>query len=80
MMLNEIWFMLFIVIVGGYLILDGFDMGVGILHLVAARTDGERRALLNSIGPVWDGNEVWLILLPRFHAGVGRAHLPRRDP
>ena len=62
MILNEIWFILFIVIVGGYLILDGFDMGVGILHLVAARTDGERRALLNSIGPVWDGNEVWLIL------------------
>jgi cytochrome d ubiquinol oxidase subunit II len=62
MMLNEIWFILFIVILGGYLILDGFDMGVGILHLVVARTDGERRALLNSIGPVWDGNEVWLIL------------------
>mgnify|MGYP001817377377 CR=1 FL=1 len=62
MILNEIWFILFIVIVGGYLILDGFDMGVGILHMVAARTDGERRALLNSIGPVWDGNEVWLIL------------------
>jgi cytochrome bd ubiquinol oxidase subunit II len=62
MMLNEIWYILFIVIVGGYLILDGFDMGVGILHLVVARTDGERRALLNSIGPVWDGNEVWLIL------------------
>ncbi len=62
MILNELWFILFIVIVGGYLILDGFDMGVGILHLVAARTDGERRALLNSIGPVWDGNEVWLIL------------------
>ena len=62
MILNEIWFVLFIVIVGGYLILDGFDMGVGILHLVGARTDGERRALLNSIGPVWDGNEVWLIL------------------
>ena len=62
MILNEIWFILFIVIVGGYLILDGFDMGVGILHLVVARTDGERRALLNSIGPVWDGNEVWLIL------------------
>lgn len=62
MMLNELWFILFIVIVGGYLILDGFDMGVGILHMVAARSDGERRALLNSIGPVWDGNEVWLIL------------------
>ncbi len=62
MILNEIWFILFIVIVGGYLILDGFDMGVGILHLGVARTDIERRTLLNSIGPVWDGNEVWLIL------------------
>ena len=59
--LNEIWFVLFIVIVGGYLILDGFDMGVGILHLPLARTDTERRTLLNSIGPVWDGNEVWLV-------------------
>lgn len=62
MILNEIWFILFIVIVGGYLILDGFDMGVGILHLGVARSDVERRTLLNSIGPVWDGNEVWLIL------------------
>jgi cytochrome bd ubiquinol oxidase subunit II len=62
MILNEIWYILFVIIVGGYLILDGFDMGVGILHLVVARTDAERRALLNSIGPVWDGNEVWLIL------------------
>ena len=62
MILNEIWFILFVVIVGGYLILDGFDMGVGILHLPLARTDGERRTMLNSIGPVWDGNEVWLIL------------------
>ena len=62
MILNEIWFILFIVIVGGYLILDGFDMGVGILHLGVARNDAERRTLLNSIGPVWDGNEVWLIL------------------
>ena len=62
MILNEIWFLLFIVIIAGYLILDGFDMGVGILHLALARTDTERRTLLNSIGPVWDGNEVWLIL------------------
>jgi cytochrome d ubiquinol oxidase subunit II len=62
MILNEIWFILFIVIIGGYLILDGFDMGVGILHMIVARTDTERRTLLNSIGPVWDGNEVWLIL------------------
>ncbi len=41
--------------------LDGFDMGVGIVHLVVARNDAERRVLLRSIGPVWDGNEVWLI-------------------
>ena len=62
MILNEIWFILFVVIIGGYLILDGFDMGVGILHMIVARTDAERRTLLNSIGPVWDGNEVWLVL------------------
>ena len=60
--LSDIWFVLFIVVIGGYLILDGFDMGVGILHLPFAHTDTERRVLLNSIGPVWDGNEVWLIL------------------
>ena len=62
MTLNEIWFLLFIGIIAGYLILDGFDMGVGILHLPLARTDNERRTFLNSIGPVWDGNEVWLVL------------------
>ena len=62
MTLNEIWFALFIVIIAGYLILDGFDMGVGILLLPLARNDVERRTFLNSIGPVWDGNEVWLVL------------------
>lgn len=62
MLLNEIWFALFLIIIAGYLILDGFDMGVGILHLFVARKDNERRITLNSIGPVWDGNEVWLIL------------------
>ncbi len=44
-----------------YVVLDGFDLGAGILHLVVARTDGERRLVLHSIGPVWDGNEVWLL-------------------
>jgi cytochrome d ubiquinol oxidase subunit II len=44
-----------------YAVLDGFDMGVGIVYLLAARTDAERCTLLGSIGPVWDGNEVWLI-------------------
>jgi cytochrome d ubiquinol oxidase subunit II len=62
MILNDIWFALFVVVISGYLILDGFDMGVGILHLFVARNDRERRITLNSIGPVWDGNEVWLIL------------------
>src|SRR6478735_2572055 len=61
-MLAEIWFVLFIAIVAGYLILDGFDMGVGILLLPLARADTERRTFLNSIGPIWDGNEVWLVI------------------
>ncbi len=45
----------------GYVVLDGFDLGVGVLHLFLVRTESERRASLRSIGPVWDGNEVWLI-------------------
>lgn len=62
MSLNVIWYILFLVVVAGYLILDGFDLGVGALHPFAAKSDLERRIVLNSIGPVWDGNEVWLIL------------------
>jgi cytochrome d ubiquinol oxidase subunit II len=63
MWLNVVWFILFGIIVAGYLILDGFDLGCGILHPFIARNDNERRTILNSIGPVWDGNEVWLVLL-----------------
>jgi cytochrome bd ubiquinol oxidase subunit II len=62
MWLNYIWFVLFVLIITGYLILDGYDLGVGILHLFVAGSDEERRINLNSIGPVWDGNEVWLVL------------------
>jgi cytochrome d ubiquinol oxidase subunit II len=62
MTLQFVWFILFVVIIAGYLILDGFDIGVGILHLFVAKTDEERRVNLNSIGPIWDGNEVWLVL------------------
>jgi cytochrome d ubiquinol oxidase subunit II len=58
--LNTIWFVLLGVLLTGYAILDGFDLGVGILHL-AAKTDEERRLFMNSIGPLWDGNEVWLV-------------------
>ena len=58
--LNTIWFLLVGVLLGGYAVLDGFDLGVGVLHLFA-RTDQQRRIFLNAIGPVWDGNEVWLV-------------------
>jgi cytochrome d ubiquinol oxidase subunit II len=58
--LNTLWFILLGVLLGGYAILDGFDLGVGIVYL-AARGDENRRVLLNSIGPIWDGNEVWLV-------------------
>lgn len=58
--LNIVWFGLVAVLLIGYAILDGFDLGVGALHLFV-KGDTERRLMLNSIGPVWDGNEVWLV-------------------
>ena len=62
MTLGTLWFVLYVMIIGGYVILDGFDLGVGMLGPVVAKNDEEKRYLLNSIGPVWDGNEVWLVL------------------
>ena len=62
MRLNTLWFVLFVKIIGGYVILDGFDLGVGMLSPLLARDDRDHRLILNSIGPVWDGNEVWLVL------------------
>lgn len=56
-----IWFCLVAIMIAGYVVLDGFDLGAGIVHLFVARTEGDRRQVLNSIGPVWDGNEVWLL-------------------
>src|SRR6266550_5325365 len=56
------WFVLLGVLMAGYAILDGFDLGAGILHLFA-RNDTERRIFMNSIGPIWDGNAVWLVVL-----------------
>jgi cytochrome d ubiquinol oxidase subunit II len=58
--LHVLWFVLLGVLLMGYAILDGFDLGVGILHPLV-RGDTERRLVLNSIGPLWDGNEVWLV-------------------
>jgi cytochrome bd ubiquinol oxidase subunit II len=57
----QIWFWLLALVLGIYAVLDGFDFGVGILHFVVAKTQAERDTLLRSIGPVWDGNEVWLV-------------------
>jgi len=59
--LRIIWFGLIAVLWVGYLVLEGFDFGVGMLLPVLGRTDTERRVLINTIGPVWDGNEVWLL-------------------
>jgi cytochrome d ubiquinol oxidase subunit II len=57
---NAVWFLLIYVLLIGYAILDGFDLGVGMLHLFG-RGDQERRIQMNAIGPVWDGNEVWIL-------------------
>jgi cytochrome d ubiquinol oxidase subunit II len=59
--LATLWFLLVGVLLTGYAILDGFDLGVGVLHLFVAKDDRERRVMLNAVGPVWDGNEVWLL-------------------
>ncbi|OIJ11208.1 cytochrome d ubiquinol oxidase subunit II [Anaerobacillus alkalilacustris] len=59
--LNIIWFILLGVLIVGYAILDGFDLGIGTLFYTLGKTKEEKKTLINSIGPVWDGNEVWLL-------------------
>lgn len=59
--LQTIWFILITVLFTGFFFLEGFDFGVGILHPFMSRDDRERRTVINTIGPFWDGNEVWLI-------------------
>lgn len=56
-----LWFVLMCVLLAGYAVLDGFDLGVGIIHFLVGRTDAERTAHVSVIGPIWDGNEVWLV-------------------
>ncbi len=55
------WFLLVAVMITAYVVLDGFDLGAGVLHLFLAKTDEERRLVIRTIGPIWDGNEVWLL-------------------
>ncbi|RUM90577.1 MAG: cytochrome d ubiquinol oxidase subunit II [Thermovibrio sp.] len=59
--LQTIWAILVTILIAGYILTDGFDLGVGILHGFVAKTDIEKRVTINAIGPVWDGNEVWFI-------------------
>ena len=76
--LTLVWFVLLGILISGYAILDGFDLGVGILHPFVAKSDHQRRLVMNSIGPLWDGNEVWLVTFggalfaafPNAYAGV----------
>ena len=62
MALTDIWFLLIAVLWIGYFVLEGFDFGVGLLLPVVGRTETDRRVVINTIGPVWDGNEVWLLV------------------
>jgi cytochrome d ubiquinol oxidase subunit II len=66
MHLDTLWFILLAILWVGFFVLEGFDFGVGVLHRIIGKTDTERRVAINSIGPFWDGNEVWLIV-----AGAG---------
>src|ERR1700694_5412061 len=59
--MEPVWFFLVAVMIIAYVVLDGFDLGAGVLHLLIARTEEERRTGIRTIGPVWDANEVWLI-------------------
>jgi cytochrome d ubiquinol oxidase subunit II len=56
-----LWFIIIAAMVAMYVLLDGFDIGAGAVHLFIAKNDTERRTILRAIGPVWDGNEVWLL-------------------
>src|ERR1700692_864518 len=59
--METLWFMIVAFMVAAYVVLDGFDLGAGAIYLAATRTTDERRKILRAIGPVWDGNEVWLL-------------------
>lgn len=60
-LLRFVWWVLVGVLLIGFAVADGFDMGVGMLSRILGRTDSERRVMINSIAPHWDGNQVWLI-------------------
>jgi cytochrome d ubiquinol oxidase subunit II len=59
--METLWFCIVAAMIAVYVVLDGFDLGAGIIHLFVAKNEPERQTVLHTIGPVWDGNEVWLI-------------------
>src|SRR5215831_10874501 len=59
--MESLWYVIIAFMLSAYVLLDGFDLGAGAVHLVAARSDLERRTILKAVGPLWDGNEVWLL-------------------
>ncbi len=83
--MGTLWFCLVAVMLAAYVVFDGFDLGAGIIHLLVAKTPEERRMVLQSIGPVWDGNEVWLLAAggtlyfafpPLYSSGFSGFYLP----
>ncbi len=77
MELNSLWFTLIAVLFMGFFFLEGFDYGVGILMPFLGRNDRERRVIINTIGPFWDGNEVWLITAGGAMFAASRTGTPR---
>jgi cytochrome d ubiquinol oxidase subunit II len=59
--METVWFVIVAVMIAAYVVLDGFDLGAGIIYLLVGKTNEDRRKVQRSIGPVWDGNEVWLL-------------------
>jgi cytochrome bd ubiquinol oxidase subunit II len=81
MTLAEFWFLLIAIVWTGFFVLEGFGFGVGMLHAVVGRDEPGRRAAIGTIGPLWDGNEVWLIvagaaMFAAFPAGTRRCSRP----
>src|SRR6266581_3809755 len=77
-MMGAIWFWIVAVMVAAYVVLDGFDIGVGILYPFLARTEEDRLVMMRSIGPVWDGNEVWPLAADRARHEHRASHAHRQ--
>jgi cytochrome d ubiquinol oxidase subunit II len=78
--LQTTWFILISVVWTGFFVLEGFDFGVGMLVPLIGRTDDERRTVRSSIGPFWDGNEVWLIVAAGRRSRRSPTGTPRCSP